>query len=255
MALLADVLRPSPSAPAHHGPAQDDPFALTDFEEELRRLEAVNQELLHEFQHADASAAVDAAVELAPADHELLERLRLENAELKARVEELEAQAAGGAEEQWLQRQQEYETLLEEKSEVIRSLHQKLQESQESALSGDTPPAGPAASSTRIGQAEEILRLKRELEEQRRQLEQDEEEMMAQMRQMELAMAKERAEMARQRQEVQRQQAELTREIEQSGRDPELRERLNGLRRHQEPKGAAPKTEQNSSGFLSRIFG
>jgi hypothetical protein len=86
--------------------------------------------------------------------------------------------------------------------------------------------------------------------------------MMTQMRQMEITMAKERAEMARQRQEVQRLQADLAREIEQSSRNPELKERLNNLRRPQEPKpasGAAPvagaKPEQKTSGFFRRIFG
>jgi hypothetical protein len=105
------------------------------------------------------------------------------------------------------------------------------------------------------------------MEDQRRQLEQDEEEMMAQMRQMELTMAKERAEMARQRQEVQRLQADLAREIENSVRDPELRERLHSLRRTHEPKQTPAPTlvppavqtpkpnDQKSSGFFRRIFG
>ncbi len=191
----------------------------------------------------------------------------MENAELKARIEELEALVTSQSEELWLERQREYETLLEEKSEVIRNLHQKIQDSQECAIGGDSGPASSAAvSSTKLGQAEEILRLKRDLEDQRRQLERDEEEMMGQMRQMELTMAKERAEMARQRQEVQRQQSDLTREIENSSRDPELRERLHTLRRSQEPKQAAAQTlipgaakptkaDQKSSGFLRRIFG
>jgi hypothetical protein len=66
--------------------------------------------------------------------------------------------------------------------------------------------------------------------------------------------------MARQRQEVQRLQADLTREIEQSSRDPELKERLNSLRRTQEPKPtaaapAAARPEQKSSGFFRRMFG
>jgi hypothetical protein len=110
--------------------------------------------------------------------------------------------------------------LVEEKSEVIRGLHQKIQEAQqaqESAIGVESAPAGGAScSGTRLGQAEEILRLKRELEQQRRQLEQDEQDMMTQMRQMEMTMAKERAGLARQQQEVQRLQADLAREIENS---------------------------------------
>jgi hypothetical protein len=191
----------------------------------------------------------------------------MENAALKAHVQELEAASSAPDEEVWLERMREYEMLLEEKSEVIRSLHQKIQEAQESVLGGDSGPASSAhVSGTGLGQAEEILRLKREMEDQRRQLEQDEEDMMGQMRQMEMTMAKERADMARQRQEVQRLQADLTREIENSSRDPELRERLHNLRRAQEPKQAlppmpipggpaTPSKEQKSSGLLRRIFG
>jgi hypothetical protein len=242
----------------------DDLLALNDLEEELQRLSAVNEQLLQEFQQTDVKTT--SAVELATphADAEELARLCLENATLKVRVQELEALGAGQGEELWLERQREYEVLLEEKSEVIRSLHQKIQETQqaqESAIGGESAPAsGASCSGTRLGQAEEILRLKRELEEQRRQLEEDEQDMMAQMRQMEMTMAKERAGLARQQQEVQRLQADLAREIENSSRDPELRERLHSLRRTQESKpGAAVKTAQpngqKNSGFFRRMFG
>lgn len=263
MALLKCAGAPRPSLAAPH---QDELAVLNDFEDELNRLSAENQQLLDEFQNADdaqANCAIDQAAFLAPAHGEELDVLRLENAELRARVQELEALGTGQSEDAWLERQREYEMLLEEKSEVIRGLHQKMQEmqeAQESAIGGDTPVQPcPGGSSTRLGQAEEILRLKRELEEQRKQLEQDEEDMMAQMREMELSMAKERAEMARQRQEVQRLQSDLNREIEQSGRDPELKERLNNLRQAR-PKSAAEHParaadQQKSSGFFRRIFG
>jgi hypothetical protein len=261
-----DTVRASPSvAPGHDKEdGADDLLALNDLEEELRRLSAVNEQLLEEFQQRDVEPA--SAVELATphADGEELECLRRENAALKVRVQELEALGAGQGEEIWLERQREYEVLLEEKSEVIRSLHQKIQEAQhaqESAIGGESAPAGGAScSGTRLGQAEEILRLKRELEEQRRRLEEDEQDMMAQMRQMEMTMAKERAGLARQQQEIQRLQADLAREIENSSRDPELRERLHSLRRTQESKpGAAVKTAQpngqTNSGFFRRMFG
>src|SRR5262245_12471660 len=56
--------------------------------------------------------------------------------QLRRRVDELEnallERSAG--EEDWTERQKEYEALLEEKSEVIRSLHQKIQELRESAM-------------------------------------------------------------------------------------------------------------------------
>jgi hypothetical protein len=260
-----DSMRASPSAPPHHDQTNepDDPFGLDDFDEELRRLSAVNQALLDGLHEQDDDSAV---ANLTPAssavDTEEIERLRQENAELRLRVEALESLGAGKGEELWLERQREYEVLLEEKSEVIRSLHQKLQEAEECAIGGAPPTNSVTTSGTKLGQAEEIFRLKREMEEQRKQLAQDEEEMMAQMRQMELTMAKERAEMARQRQEVQRLQADLAREIENSSRDPELRERLQSLRRSQESKAAAPpaekpatKSEQPGNGFLRSIFG
>ena len=265
-----DAMRASLAAPPHHDNAGDDLFGLNDFEEELRKLADANQELLDEFQYqpdTQAVATIATAAELAPADAERLEILLLENAELRARVQELEALGAGEGDELWLERQREYEMLLEEKSDVIRHLHQKIQEAQESAIGGESAPTNNTnCSGTRLGQAEEILRLKREMDDQRRQLERDEKEMMSQMRQMELTMAKERAEMARQRQEVQRLQADLAREIENSSRDPELRERLHSLRRTQEAKPTPAPTlvpvlkpmqsnDQKSSGFFRRMFG
>jgi myosin heavy subunit len=262
-----DAMRASLTYVPHQEHTADESFELSDFEAELQRLSAANQELMDQFQHPAEKAPDDATpVEVDAADGELAE-LRRENAELKVHVQELESALVGQDEEQWLERQREYETLLEEKSEVIRGLHLKMQERQESAIGADTVPANTVtASGTRVGQAEEILRLKRELDAQRRQLEQDEQDMMGQMRQMEIAMAKERAEMARQRQEVTRLQSDLNREIENSSRDPELRERLNTLRRQNDARPtpgpmpvvdvkAAKPNDQKSSGFFRRIFG
>lgn len=256
-----DAARASVASLSHHDSAtcESDSYNLIDFEDELKRLSTANQELLEEIHHQNAE-------DPGPADPVEVELLRLENAQLRSRIQELEALETGAIEELWLERQREYELLLEEKSEVIRGLHQKIQDSQESVSIADGPPPSSGATGTRLGQAEEIMRLKRELEDQRRQLEQDEEDMMGQMRQMEMTMAKERAEMARQKQEVQRLQADLAREIEQSGRDPELRERLHSLRRRTDPKPAAATiatekpaavapSEQQSSSFFRRIFG
>ena len=210
----------------------DDSLSFGDFEAELRRLSAANDELLNEFQphdhdldHDNHPIADDAPVS---ADADEMEMLRMENAELRLRVQELEALSSGQGEELWLERQREYEMLLEEKSEVIRTLHSKMQELQESP--GPSTPTSQSVNAG-VGQAEEILRLKRELEERSRQMDQDESDMMDQMRQMELQMAKERAEMARQRQEMQRLKSDLDREIETNSRDPQLRERLQTLAR------------------------
>jgi hypothetical protein len=264
----SDATRASHSSFVQKAPDPEvgDFLDLTDLEAEMNKLSAINQELMGSLGDSVAATCLYTASLSENADPAEVETLRHENANLKARVQELEAMLADNSEANWQERQREYEMLLEEKSEVIRGLHQKIQESQEAVDLGGGGPSleNVPASSIRLGQAEEILRLKRELEEQRKQIEQDEEDMMAQMRQMELAMAKERAEMARQRQEMVRLQADLAREVEQSSRDPELRERLQNLRRTDGRPGtmanppkpqAQPQQEQKSSGFFRRIFG
>jgi DNA repair exonuclease SbcCD ATPase subunit len=225
--------------------------AMECLSDELDRLAAVNAELLGRLRGAPATPPLgDAAV----ADDRESSVVRQENADLRARVAELEKLVTSqDSEDAWAERLQEYEALLDEKSEVIRSLHLKLQEAQEGTRRSPDEP---------IPKEEELIQLKQELEEQQRQLQQDEESLMAQMRQMELAMSKDRAELARQRQEVQRLQADLNREVEQSSRDPHLRERLNSLRRGQEaPKKepvavAAPaEVAKQSSGLFRKLFG
>jgi len=155
-----------------------------------------------------------------------LERLRAENADLRRALAELEQMLAQGSspdEAAWMQRQQEYETLLEEKSEVIRSLHQKFQEVQ-----GRPPAAGTPGE-------DELIALSEALEQERRQLQDDEENLQKQMREMEVQMSKERAELARQRHELQGLHGDIERELEIASRDAKLRERLIPLqRRHQE---------------------
>jgi hypothetical protein len=261
---LKALCAPPPAPASHKAERAADSLDLSEFESEMKRLSAANQELLEQVQAVDDASREPASEAPSVVDSEELEYLRLENAELRVRIEELEALTAGQTEKLWRERQREYEMLLEEKSEVIRSLHQKLQEASESVNLADGPAPTPGLSNnSRTGQAQEILRLKRELEDQRKQLEQDEKDMMSQMRQMEMQFAKERAEMARQRQEVTRLQAELTREIENASRDPELKERLKGLRRSESmatiPTPGAEKpakpAEQKSSGFFRRIFG
>jgi chromosome segregation ATPase len=246
-------------------PASDDELELLNaddrLQEEMQRLAAINKELL-----GQVSPAAQEAFHL-PEEPDELAHLRAENAELRARVEELEhaLQASAPEEDTWSERQKEYEALVEEKSEVIRALHMKMQQLQEG---GATAP--PTDSS-------DIQRLKKELAEQRRKLEEDEEAVMQQMRQMEMAMSKDRAELARQRNEVQRLHNELNREIEMASRDPGLRERLVALQRLQgeitgrkqamttpppptkQPTeivpAAAASAKKQSSGLLRRIFG
>src|SRR5437867_3272521 len=113
------------STKAPCSPASDADMELENVDDrlhaEMQRLAAINQELLG----AVRSDSKDSFGEL-----DGLALLRRENAELRARVEELEQalQASAPAEDGWAERQKEYESLVEEKSEVIRSLHLKLQQ-------------------------------------------------------------------------------------------------------------------------------
>lgn len=257
----------APAADQDNGHAVDI-FADFGMDDELKRLAAVNQQLLNR-----GNAPSDSQIQLdIGEDANEMARLRMENAELRNRLEEMEQLLASAAasEETWLERQKEYEALLEEKSEVIRGLHLKIHELQE----GQHAAPVQRKAGARVDD-EEALALKQELEEQRRQLEEDEKALMEQMRQMELAMSRDRAELARQRNEIQRLQAELNREIELASRDPGLRERLQALQRRQPdsaatrkpatpapapaPAPAAPPAEgsnkKQSSGLLRRIFG
>jgi chromosome segregation ATPase len=239
-------------------PADLDLDNLENFDEEFERLSNASRELLASLRGPTLRE------DPAPADPEEAAFLRLENAELRARVEELEHALQGpeAGEDVWVERQREYEALLEEKSEVIRTLHQKIRDLQERA------PARPAAPLAEAPDADEMRQLQLELEEQRRQLQEDEEAMTGQLRDMEMSLSKDRADLARQRQEVQRMQTELARELEQAGRDPGLRERLLALRRQNEnvkapttplpgvPTEAAMATaKKNSSGMFRRFFG
>lgn len=220
------------SSPHRNGAVISDPEldVLKDhsLQDEMRRLAAINEELLkriqprsaaethHDSQHHDGNRN-HAADELTS--------LRRDNAELRARVEALEAVAkASSGDGLWAERQKEYEALLDEKSEVIRGLHLKIQELQD---------GGAAAAPNSEQDIKDVLAVKAELDEQRRQLEEDEASLMQQMRQMEMAMSKDRAELARQRNDVQRLQAELNREIENASRDPALRDRLVALQKLQ----------------------
>ncbi len=233
-----------------------------DLDAELECLTAASRELL-------ASLGGPAVEENAPApaDADEVALLRLENSELRARVQELEhlLHSSGSGDDSWADRQREYEALLEEKSEVIRALHQKIREQHDRPARSDAGPAQPS---------EEILQFQQELEDRRRQLEEDEEAMTAQLREMEMALSKDRADLARQRQEIQRLQADLAREIEMASRDPGLRERLMNLRRPGDnksrpttqvalaeptpvPQATPPATvaSKGSSGIFRRIFG
>src|SRR5262249_34205179 len=101
-----------------------------------------------------------------------LEQLRTENEELRSLLLEME-QALQSTSHQdstdWEVRVQEYESLLEEKNDLIRDLHHRLQE-----LEGQQD-APTARGMTAAPREEELLALSEELERERRQLKEDEE--------------------------------------------------------------------------------
>jgi len=190
-----------------------------------------------------------------------LDLLRGENAELHARLAEYEQllleQPTDGGEEAWRSRQAEYEGLLEEKSEVIRKLHQEVQEARKAldeANKADDPEtmgeidlSAPAAA--------DLRRIKAQLEQERQRLEDDEQALMQQMRQMELQMSKERADLGRQRAELVRLKQDLEHEAETASRDSGLRERLASLQRpNQEGQGEVAKPAKER-GIFKRLFG
>jgi DNA repair exonuclease SbcCD ATPase subunit len=221
--------------------------------------------------------------------------LRIENEDLRRRVEELEhvLLASGDSDDAAAEAQREFERLLEQKSETIRDLHQQLQELRaQVAAAGDDGAAHAVMPSDLVTQAgpsheeaqaqrREIAEERSRMEEERQQLKDDEESLMKQMREMELSLSRDRADLARQRTELQRLQNDLNRELEQAGRDAGLRDRLLSLRRTQEapaanhapanhapaardPAAAAPASiptppepapSIKKSGLLRRIFG
>jgi chromosome segregation ATPase len=218
-----------------------------------------------------------------------LEGLRAENNELRGIIAELRQlvdEAASKGEETWAERQKEYEGLLDEKTEIIRTQAEKIQELE------SRPPPGPATPKEEelLAMSEELERERctlqqerRQVEEDRNQLAEDEQTMTQQMREMEVQMAKERADMARQKTELQRIHDEIRHELEKIERNGQLNQRLGQLRqRYQEvsarsgtvsetPSGAVqslppeaasepeepPKTDpkKRDSGLLRRFFG
>lgn len=191
--------------------------------------------------------------------------------ELEQALNEATQHAAEGGDEESVK---EYEALLDEKTEIIRRLHEQLQELQAAAEleahSGEHPgaEAGPPPCEN------ELLALTEELERDRRQLREDEQALMQQMREMEVNMVRERAEMARQRNDMQRLQSEVRHEIERLERSGALQNKIDGLksklndamtRRGSSPSAAShsvqpacaapPPPSGKKEGILGRLFG
>jgi hypothetical protein len=246
--------------------------------QEMNQLSEDNRHLLAELGREEPTKeAADEAAEL--------EGLRAENAELRSTIAELKqvGELAPVADaEVWAAREKEYDSLLEEKSEVIRSLHLKLKELEvlASKASRKLPNEDELqATCDELERERAQLDTERHQQEQdRAQLQADEEALMKQMREMEMGMSRERAELARQRNDLQRLHHDIQHSLELASRDASLRDRLGPLqRRHQDitnRKGAAPAPEgrngaaangpaapeaqaskKKQSGIFRRLFG
>lgn len=166
-------------------------------------------------------------------------QFQAENDELRSIIAELhqELEVANSKNEQdYGNRLKEYESLLDEKNELIRSLHLKMQEMEQN-MRPPTPKEDELLSMSEELERErcQIQQERRKLEEDMRQLKEDEQVMTEEMRKMEMQMSKERAEIARQRNELQRINEEIKHELDRIERDKGLSDRLTQLRsRHNE---------------------
>jgi hypothetical protein len=199
---------------------------------------------------------------------ELAANTSQENAELRQHVAKLEALLSEALDKSkyWEDQHSEYVGLLEEKSEVIREMHLKL----ESLQTSHAAPAPPVLATP--GEAD-LLSLCEELEKERAQLKEDEAALMEQMRALEVQMSRERADLGRQRAEIQRLHNEVKHELDLANREAALRDRLQPLMRRQqdllrsgssEPPAArstkpvaneaAPSPPPTTSGIFRRLF-
>jgi hypothetical protein len=148
-----------------------------------------------------------------------------------------------------LRSQQENETLLAEKSNVIRALHQRIH---------DLPKTGSKQTGT--VQEAALVEQRGQLDEDRRRVKEDEDSLLGQMRDMEVSISRERADLSRRRGELERLLAELQRNREMTTRDPDLHARLASLRHPQRgadapPSEHTPLPAKADSSLFRRLFG
>lgn len=202
-----------------------------------------------------------------------LERIRVENAELREVVAELRQVLEANDPQVWEHQRQEAERLIAERDQEIATLrafceefNQKLQTHRLVPADDDLAEMADELEKERCQTAQE----RRKLEEEKRQLKEDEESLMKQMREMEVSMARDRAEIARQRTEMQRLQNEVHHELELLQRgDAAVKERLAQFQRRSQdaaprapvapPAAPQPPTQTPSkpkdSTVFKRLFG
>jgi hypothetical protein len=200
---------------------------------------------------------------------QIIELLKVENAQLRRRLAALEESlnGAGTKGEDWGEQDREFARIMEEKTDVIRELHVKIQELQAAIPVPEQPPAQTPCDA-------DLFALSDELERERTQLKDDEKTLMQQMRIMEVQMSRERAELARQRSDIERLHLKMQDQLELASRETSLRERLQPLvRQHQQmmrngsaepgpraskdqpPAQAAQIAPNTTSGLFRRLFG
>jgi peptidoglycan hydrolase CwlO-like protein len=175
--------------------------------------------------------------------------LQAENEELRAMIAELRQQLSDSgnpSQGSWEEREREYETVLEEKSEEIRLLYTQIQErerkAEEGAAARSSRPArsesGDTGDTDLNTLAEELAADKARLEDEREQLRaereqlrQDEEDMERRMQEMELQTAKSRADLVKQRNELHRMYNEVRAELEQAKQNGAVSDRVESLER------------------------
>jgi hypothetical protein len=230
---------PKPNRPPSNIlPLNFDLLGIESIKKELQKLSATNQELLKAFQDrpelppAKPKEFGSSGNIVLPAGAEDLAKYKKENEQLRKLVADLEVKLRADAPTAVRELQEEFEQILDEKTETIRTLHMQNQELQ--AALANSGGSGSGASPEKLdAKQEELNRLEQ-------QLRAHEEELNGKAREMEMAMAKERADVARQRADLQRLQTDVQREIELAGRDPGLRERLVSLQRRPRSANSLP---------------
>jgi DNA repair exonuclease SbcCD ATPase subunit len=181
-----------------------------------------------------------------------VEQARAENVDLLATLERVEQLLTDTTEsaEFWAAQARENEQLLEEKNQVIRELHTKLQEAAAHPPADNHQDAEAKPHAGANQQVDELLALSEELEREKRELKEEEQRLEEETRRLEVQMSRERAELGRQRADLQRLHGEIKHELELASREAELRTRLQPLqRKHQElinRKGGEPTREQTA---------
>lgn len=213
--------------------------------ESTRGLSGENPELMR-------TLGIDPSTAARSLGHPPSDVLTQENAELRAIIADLKetlTAADNKANEKMAEKiaesQKEMDAMLEEKSEIIRDLHGKIQELEARPVTPPTPKEEELIALSEELERErcQLQQERRQVDEDRKQLEEDEQIMTQQMREMEVQMARERADFARQRTELGRIQDEIRREMENFERNGLLNQRLGQLRQRLDVATSRPAGE------------